>query len=370
MSKKIGIDMRMAGEGYGIGKYIGELVSAMVKQNYGGNRFVLYFDKKNNKSYGDKFIAPGAIKRFVKPAYYSLREQLLLPIELMHDNLDLVHFPNFNVPVMYPRKFVVTIHDLIHHKYPGTKRKNAIYRWGYRTAIKKAARSAKKIIAVSDSVKAEISKTLNVDQNRIQTVYEGVSGSFFSDPKADDYEKLAMLGIKKPYILWVGVWRGYKNLPVLVQAYSKIRAVFGGSLVLAGSHDDHHPEIYNQIIKTSGLIAPGRVGEESLRVLYRNAECYVHPSLDEGFGLTLIEAQASGALVVASNIPVAREVLGESALYFDPVSVDGLASLLKNVLQDDKLKIDYKVRGVKNARKYTWEQTAKTTLRIYHDALN
>src|SRR3989344_3830853 len=146
---RIGIDMRMAGTGEGISRYVEELVKNLALES-DDHKYVLLF--QDPKSYSRFEIPDSRFRKvLVKGRYYSLAEQTYFVFELLRLRLDLMHFASFNVPIFYPRKFIVTIHDIIHHLYPGRKKSRLIHRLAYKAVIKAAVARATKVISVSEA---------------------------------------------------------------------------------------------------------------------------------------------------------------------------------------------------------------------------
>lgn len=366
----VGIDMRMSGEGFGIGTYINELVKALLKRKSGIN-YRLFFDAGFSYDGYKSFASLNADCRLLTAPYYSAAEQLKLPLALSKEKLDLMHFPNFNVPILYPGKFVLTLHDLIHHKFPGKKKRNLLYRWGYKSVIKIAAIRAERIIAVSRQTKSDIGNFLRVPESKVDVVYEGVKGIFGQPGQQLDADRtLAKYGIRKPYLLTVGVWRKYKNLPALAQAFDvlKTRLKFPHQLVLAGEIDPNYPEIKNQVMSVSAkdsIVATGKVSDPELKNLYASTELYISPSLSEGFGLTALEAQACGAPVLCSDIAVAREVLKDSVIFFNPENQKEFVRIFEETLSDKPRLFELKKKSLDNSRNFSWEKAARETEKIY-----
>ena len=363
---KIGIDMRMAGTGEGIGRYAEELVKNLMEIDL-DNQYTLIF--MNHAPVVNGFVNK---KRnfqvvYTDSKYYSWAEQMGFVAELKRLKLDLVHFPSFNSPVRYRGKFVVTIHDLIHHHYPGKKKIRLFHRLAYKMSVGNAINRSEKIIVVSESTKKDILKHYKISADKIAVIYEGISDVFKGDVSRKSIEKVKeKYGITKPYILFVGAWRRYKNVPQLARAFDIIRDDYHKDmeLVLVGKEDVFYPDIKDEVfsIKNRDLIrAPGFVSDKNLSVLYHGASVFVLPSKFEGFGLIAVEAQASGVQVVVSNIEVLREVLGNSALYFNPESVEDIADKVVRAL-------DEKQHGNANVEKYDWKITAMETLKIYNEA--
>lgn len=370
---RVGIDMRMAGEGFGIGRYITELTLELLRKK--NHDYILFFDEHFSKPAYTNFSQIHADCKLISAKYYSLEEQVFFPFILKNEHLDLIHFPNFNVPIFCPVPYVTTIHDLIHHRFPGRKKRNILHRIAYRAIIRNAVRSAAKIIAVSQVTKNDIIKLLDISPEKISVIYEGVSADYQKGTSPEnDRRTLAQFGILKPYVLAVGVWRRYKNFPFLASAFADVKNKLRlpHQLVIIGEEDKSYPEIKQQ---TSGrfsgtLLAPGKVPAFALPALYRSASCFVNPSLSEGFGLTTIEAQACGTPVLASDIPVSKEILGDSALFFDPQNAQSLSGALQKVLTQESDRQALGEKGYLNSQNYRWKKAAQETEHLYQQILS
>ena len=354
---RIGIDMRMAGTGEGIGRYIEEIVRHLGQIDRENEYFLLV-----NKFSIFNFQFSNFKQVEVKSRYYSPAEQTRFIFELLKLKLDLVHFPSFNVPIFYPGRFVVTIHDLIHHFYPGKKKSRWFHRLAYKFVMWFAIHRASTIIAVSQTTKRDIMDGFGVSEKKIRVIYEAVDKKFFEPVSAQKAEAMKRkYGITKPFFLFCGVWRQYKNLPKLARAFDILKERgFDYQLVLAGKIDSFNPEIREEVFSiknASDVLALGFVPEEDLPALYHEAAAFVLPSLMEGFGLITLEAQAAGALVVCSDIPVLHEILGDSAWYFDPTDEKQMARVIADALAAGK--------AGALPRRYDWSEAAKQTLESY-----
>ncbi|MDP3741630.1 MAG: glycosyltransferase family 1 protein [bacterium] len=361
---RIGIDCRMAGTGEGIGRYIEELVRHLTIVDK-INEYMLVCQDGEFSIFNFQF--PNNFKIIKsKTKYYSWREQTFFISELLKLKLDLVHFPNFNVPIFYPGKFVITIHDIIHNFYPGKKKSHFFHRLAYQATIRSAIKKAVKIIAVSHTTKQDIVAAFKVSPNKIEVVYEGVGQIFGQTGGLPGIKE--KYGITKSYILFVGVWRQYKNLHRLAEAFDILRETHDLQLVLAGKIDPYYPEIRQSVMSIKNaddIKTVGFVPDSDLKAMYAGAQVFVLPSLVEGFGLIGIEAQASLLPVAASNIPVLKEILGRGAIYFDPKNPKDMAEKIDLILKNENLIKTLKNAGTQNILKYDWLETAKKTLAIY-----
>src|SRR3989344_6345829 len=228
---RIGLDMRMAGTGEGIGRYVAEVAERLTAMDKKNQYVLLFSDSKIAANFVSQ-LPRDQVANFqsgvVASKYYSWGEQTKLILERRKLKLDLVHFPNFNVPIFYPGKFVITIHDIIHHYYPGKKKSRFFHRLAYKATIWTAVKRAAKIIAVSEATKGDLIREFNIPDERVEVIYEGISASFFEHhDNMNDIQILQKYSITKPYILTVGVWRQYKNLPNLARAFDILREKYG-----------------------------------------------------------------------------------------------------------------------------------------------
>jgi alpha-1,3-rhamnosyl/mannosyltransferase len=160
-----------------------------------------------------------------------------------------------------------------------------------------------------------------------------------------------------------------KNLPVLLDAYASIRATSGASLVLAGAREFGGDEVLERLRRGEpGVAYLGRVSDSELAALYKGALAFVYPSSEEGFGLPVLEAMASGVPVVTTTGGALPEAVGDAALLVAPGSVSELAQALNRLSEDGALRADLVTKGLRRVAEHPWERTAQETLRVYEQA--
>lgn len=393
---RIGIDARFYGPiGKGLGRYVQEVVDNIIKISFASNEanngsdleFVIFLSPENF----DEFVCDHAgVKKVVLPCpWYGWKEQLLMPFYLWREHLDLIHFPHFNVPLVVPGKFVVTIHDLILTHFPtvrATTRQHFIYylkNFAYRVVIKSALVRARKIITVSEFTKADIISKFRISADKIMVTYEGVANlakgrdSLFVT-KLDNQETLSQYNIPQKFLLYVGNAYPHKNLDKLLKAFSKLHLTRPDlRLVLVGKIDYFYERVqavsqsYNLWQRgniNSPVIFPGYVPDAQLEIFYAEATAYIFPSLYEGFGLPPLEAMAKGCPVISSDRASLPEVLGSAALYFNPEDEIDLLTKIKRMLDNDQLRADLKEAGLAQSKKYSWWECANKTLGAYREA--
>ncbi|HBA36459.1 TPA: hypothetical protein DCZ15_01130 [Candidatus Falkowbacteria bacterium] len=393
---RIGIDARFYGPiGKGLGRYTQEVVDNIIRISDASPAeegedfsYVIFLSPANF----DEFVAdcPWVKKVKLPCPWYSWSEQLLMPFYLWREKLDLVHFPHFNVPVLTPSKFVVTIHDLILTHFPtvrATTRSRFSYylkNLFYRVVILTALRRARKIITVSEFTKNDIISQFKVRPEKIVVTYEGVANlakgrdSLFVS-KLDNRETLAQYHIPRDFLLYVGNAYPHKNLEALLRVFAKLHAVRSDlRLVLVGKNDYFYDRlqtsaralnIWQKENINSPVIFPGYVPDAQLEVFYAEARAYIFPSLYEGFGLPPLEAMAKGCPVASSDRASLPEVLGEAALYFNPEDETDMFVKITGLLTDENLRVVLKERGREQAKKYNWWECARETKEIYHQVL-
>lgn len=367
---RIGIDARLWNE-TGVGRYIRNLVENLLEID-SKNEYVLFVDSKTIKDL--KFTSQKVKLVETNIRWHSVEEQLQFPKLLEKENLDLVHFPYFSVPILYKKPFVITIHDLIINHYPTGKastRTSAEYyfKWlGYKFVIKKAAQKAQKIIAVSEATKNEIVKHLGVSEEKVAVTYEGIEKSSKFKMRSEKFEFK-----NQKYFLYVGNAYPHKNLDRLVEAFESVVADFPDvKLVFVGKEDYFYRRLKKKVTDLGiekNVMFVGFVSEEELIFYYKNAQATILPSLMEGFGLTGLEAMQQGSLVIASDIPSLKEIYSDAAIYFDPLAPASLSATIREVLAKKRTYDSYIEKGAIRTALFSWERMAEQTLTLYESCL-
>lgn len=263
-----------------------------------------------------------------------------------------------DLPKFKKAPIVLTVYDMIHELYSDQF-------WNSKSVIKSktiSINSADAIICISENTKKDLIKMYNVPEDKVNVVYLANSLKFSNDTAFNELETKYI--IKKPYILYVGDRRGYKNFSLLLDAFiTHFSEKF--NLVCFGGSKFNHSEL--KIIKKSNLlnnITHVTGSDNLLASLYKNAFCFVFPSLYEGFGIPPLEAMAMGCPVIASNASSIPEVVGRAGLLFDPGSKDNLINAI-GLLENNTLREKLIKLGFEQEKKFNWEKTVADTLDIY-----
>ena len=371
----IGIDARMYQEGLGIGRYIEKLIDQLGKVDE-KNSYIVFLSKKKF----EQFRLPNERWQKVCADYhwYSWQEQIFFPILLMRYRIDCMHFPHFNIPILYPRAFVATIHDLILMKFPLSAASAAttlsplihsMKLFAYRWIIRFATIRARAIITVSEYVKKDVCAYLCVRPEKIFVIYEAAD-----QVKKCDSAAVLPATVRTPYIFSTGNAYPHKNIEGLLKAMVLLQDKNSDiSLILCGQEDVFY-RMMKKKIEEMGLFLSvqhlGFVSEEVLCALYTHSLAYIFPSFEEGFGLPALEAMAHDIPVIVSDTTCFQEILSDAAYYVNPHSPQSIADAITTIAGDMSLREQLRVKGLAQIKKYSWEQTARQTIQIYQGVMN
>lgn len=371
---RVVIDARMYGlEHAGIGRYVMNLLRNFQFSN-SNFQFILLVKRERLEKIKNE-LGPNFEYFPVRSRHYSLAEQVELPLVLKKINPDLVHFPHFNIPVLWPKKFVVTIHDLIKHYFRGketTTKASWCYwpkYWSYRLLVNLALKRATVIFTPSHYWRKKLITDFGVNEEKIIVTYEAVDPLFLNLAKNQLPETREKFHLRGPFLIYTGSVYPHKNITRLLLALKMVPKV---KLVIACSRSVF-TERLGKLVDHLGLgprvIFLGFIQDQDLVGLYQQTIALVQPSLMEGFGLTGLEAMAVGCPVLAARASCLPEIYASAALYFDPLNPNDLAEKIRMVLADQRLRKNLINQGRLQVKKYSWQKTAQETLAGYLTAL-
>lgn len=309
--------------------------------------------------------------RFVesKVPIYSLREQR--EVARLVRGACLLHCPHYNIPCIHRGKLVVTIHDLSHLLFPEFLPSRLAYIYA-RLMIGAAVKRATKIVTDSQFSKHSIQERFDVPDQKIRVIYPGLSEPCYQNPV--DRAALRQMGVKAPYVLFVGLLKPHKNVAALIRAFGRLPAGTRNDtqLVIAGRKDSEYPRLkglVRELSLESRVIFAGHVTDVDLQVLYSCASVLALVSLNEGFGLPVLEAMAFGVPVVVSKTSSLPEVAGSAGILVDPRNEQSIADGIGMVLSDRDLQRTLGERGREQARLFSARKSALEHLEVYRAAL-
>ncbi|MGQ9521802.1 MAG: glycosyltransferase family 4 protein [Anaerolineae bacterium] len=277
---------------------------------------------------------------------------------------DLLFVPAHVLPPIHPRRSLVTVHDLGYRYFP---RAHTRFQWVYLDlSTRWNARAATHVLAVSEATRADLVRIYGTPPAKVTVAYPGYDESL--TPVRDPAVLAAVrnrYGIPGEYFLYLGTLQPRKNLARLVEAFSRLstRAV----LVLAGQKGWLADDLFGRIRRLGlegRVLCTGYVPPEDRAPLLSGALAFVFPSLYEGFGLPVLEAQACGCPVICSSTSSLPEVAGDAALQVHPEDVAALADAMARLEDDPDLRRELVERGFVNLRRFSWERCARTVLQV------
>jgi glycosyltransferase involved in cell wall biosynthesis len=270
---------------------------------------------------------------------------------------DLFHGLNQRIDARY-RRTVSTFHDLF---VLSADYSTPDFRARFAAQARGAAERSDLIIAVSQFTASQVEQLLKIDPARIRVIRHGVR------PAPRVLTSIA----REPLILFVGAIQRRKNIVRLVDAFEGVAA--GWKLVLAGSFGFGAEEALQRIERSprkGDIEVPGYVTEQDLETLYQRASVFAFPSLDEGFGMPVLDAMARGVPVLTSNVSAMPEVAGRAALLVDPADIASIAEGLRKLTEDAALRAEFAQKGLERSGEFSWEKAVRATCAVYQELLH
>ena len=362
---KIGIDIRSAGgEKTGKGFYTFHMTRELLKKD-SHNEYFLYAD---SGIAGFEEFKNAKLIIITKKGMFWHRA---VAKDVMANNLDIFFAPSsFIVPAMLAKhaiankiKIIVTVHDIAALLFPEFHEKKAVVI--EKLFIKKALKSATKILAVSENTKKDLMRKFKIQNTKIEVTYCAASEDFF--PANTDDEKVKEFRVKASipdeFFLSVGTIQPRKNYEALIQAFIMFHEKHPTYHLIIVGNSGWGKTNFAQVIKENYLQKYihllGYITSKNLNFLYNTATAFVFPSLYEGFGIPPLEAMKAGCPIIASNVSSIPEVLGDAAIYCDPRSPAEFAFAMEKVISNENLRKDLKNKGRIQSKKFNWENSAQ-----------
>lgn len=360
---KVAIDISQAIYGTGVSVYTKELVKNLVEL-YPETEFVLFGGslrrRKELFSLAKKlggipkiFPFPPSLMDFI---WNSLH---IYPVEKLTGKVDIFHSSDWTEPPSKVPK-ITTVHDLVTFKYPQSTTNNI--RSAHRKKLAWVIRESQKIIAVSESTKSDLITILKVPEEKIVVIPEGVEEKI--KPQPLEIQEIIKRRYKTgdDFIFALSTIEPRKNYQGLLKAFALVRKTYPELKLVVGGMKRQD----GQIEEAEGVIFTGFIPQADLPGLYSACTAFVHPAFYEGFGLTPLEAMACGASVAVSKVSSLPEVVGEAGTYFDPNSVESIASGIIKAIQD---RAKMRPLAKEQAKKFTFKQAAQRTHKVYVEVL-
>ncbi len=392
MTSRYILDARTATAHFpGIGRYVRNLVPALVAQSTPDERWTILWNPRDPTAWDPSALAgPQVAVVPVSASPFALAQQWAVPRQLRRlagggraaglarpsaRPPSLYHSTYYLMPYRPGLPTVLTVYDLIALRLPHTVSLRArLFAWAA-TAL--ALRAASHVIAISQATRADLLAHFPRSPEQVTVVPLAPDPRFRPQPPQEIARVRARYGLPEAYFLYLGINKPHKNLVRLIRAYrALVTAHPSGTgpplppLVLAGPWDPRYPQPRQEAQDLGDAVRfLGPVAEEDLAGLYSGCTAFLFPSLYEGFGLPVLEAMACGAAVICGSRSSLPEVAGDAALSVDPTSVEAWTHALERVWREPDLAAHLRDRGLARAAQFTWERTARETLAVYRRVL-
>jgi glycosyltransferase involved in cell wall biosynthesis len=369
----IGIDGNEANveKRVGISEYAFQLLSHFAETKQKNIKFMVYLKDKplahlppKNDNWHYNVFGPKKLW-----TQFALPFSLYLTAKKPDVFLSLTHY----APRFSPVPTVVSVMDLSYLYFPEMFTKADLLQLRSWTAY--SVKKAKKVLTISNSSRDDIIKEYNLSQEKVVVTHLGIKDAISLTPHIYSMTTLkAKYTISDNYILFVGTLQPRKNIVRLIKAFAKVvkseKSPKDLQLVIVGRKGWLYEEIL-EAPKELGIEDKVKflenVEDEELPLFYKNALCYVLPSLYEGFGLPVLEAMQQGCPVITSNVSSLPEAGGDAALYVDPENVGDIADKIIQLIKNDKLRKELIEKGREQVKRFSWEKTAKETLAVLEE---
>ena len=293
-------------------------------------------------------------------------ELATLPLATMRDRVDVFHGTVNSLPRGIRAARAVTVHDLAFLRYPDqvTGKRYRYLKWMVESSIQRA----EVVLTPSEATRADVIDSFAIGPERVVATPLGVDKGFRPASRESIVAVRSQYRLERPYILTVGTLEPRKNLPMLLRAFAAMKGEIPHDLVLAGPAGWLMDDIERTIVAAGIDDRVRRIGfaeDQALVALYSGADLVAIPSLYEGFGLPVIEAMATGAPVLTSNVSSMPEVAGGAALLIDPTDLESIIEGIRSVLGSEELRARMRSDGPLRAAEFTWQRTASETLAAY-----
>ena len=342
----------------GVEHYAKQLILHLAKIDR-QNRYVLYLRTPPEKWFLE---LPNNFKIKVIP-FPKFWTQIRLSIEMIMHPVDVLLIPASALPLIHPKKSVVTIHDIAREFFPQgfTWFMRNYLRWSTGHAVKRASR----LIAVSEYTKKDLLNHYSISPDKVKVVYMGYEPVDISNitPSAEISDKLP-----EKYVLFLSTLQPRKNLPGLITAFAELKRENNNiphKLVVVGRRGWKYDESLQAINNNSdNVIYLDHVSDSDRWAVMKKASALVLPSFYEGFGMQLLEAMHVGVPMAVSNVSSLPEVAGDAAVYFDPNDIAEIKKAILRILTDETLAADLARRGRERIKGFSWEKCAGETLDV------
>lgn len=369
-SIRIGFDAKRAFFNHsGLGNYSRNLINALTKC-YPNYTFTLFSPRSEGRFQllHEEQIDVVSPQGFGRKFLGSFWRTKLMVKDIKREKIDVYHGLSHELPYGIKKsgaKSVVTVHDLIFIRFPHFfKPFDALI---YRKKLVHACRVADKIVAISHQTKSDLIDFLKIDASRIEVIYQGCGAMFWETFSPSQVEQVrAKYNLPKKYLLYVGTIENRKNLLSAIKAFQEANNNI--AFVVVGRKAEYYHKVVKPFIdenNVKGILFLEGVVNEDLPIIYQNAECFIYPSLFEGFGIPLLEALVSGIPVITSAGGCFSEAAGPGSIYVNPTNHLEIAAAIRRVCDNPEERKRMIAEGKEYAKRFSHEAIAENYMKLY-----
>ncbi len=353
----------------GPARYIKNIIRELSLQD----RKNFYYLILKKEDYQFDFSLPSNFKKILFPTNNRVFfDYFYLPYFSWKHKIDIFLFPKNTYSPLVRGKKIPVYHDIIYFEKGLKFREFRFFdNLHHKIMIPVAAKFSAIDLTVSDFTASRMKTLLGIKPQKIRIIKEGVESSFRQiENKKVLNRVIDKYGLKKPFFFYSGSLSPRKNMQAVVKAFSQIKEQIPHNMYFTGCDSWNDRDVYcamdkhqlNGRIKVLGLLT-----DEELVAMYNLADGYLYPSLYEGFGLPILEAQACGCPLITSDIPSCREVAGEGALIVDPHDISAIAGAMLDISSNRRLRRDLVKKGYDNCKKFNWQKTVRELLALMNE---
>jgi len=333
------------------------------------NSYILLVNEKLIDDF--KFLKNKNFRQIVFPIKNKIIfDYIYLPIFSLINRIDIFFFPKTTFAPYIKGKKISLYNDIIYFEKFNFREFKFFDNLHHKLMIPICARFSIADIAISNSTSDRMKALLNIKEEKINMIYDGVEDSFHQINDKKILENVASkYNLKFPFLFFAGSLSPRKNIINIIKAFEIIKDTIPHNIYFTAGESWNDSDVFRYVEEhklSSRVIKLGFLSEEELVVLYNLADCYLYPSLYEGFGLPILEAQACGCPVITSNLTSCPEVAGEGAVIIDAYSIEDLSAGILKIVNNRNFRKDLIKKGFENIKRFSWKKAAKEHLELFN----
>lgn len=333
------------------------------------NEYILFLNERLTEDFN--FLNNSNFRQIIYPFKNKLIfDYICLPVFSYLNRIDIYFFPKNTFSPMIRGKKIAVYHDIVYFEKMDFREFKYFDNLHHKVMIPIDAKFTSADLAVSNFTADRMEKLLKIKKNKITVIHEGVEESFKQITDSTRIQNVIdKYNIQQPFLFFAGSLSPRKNIITILKAFDKIKDLIPHRIYFTAGdswNDSHVFEFIKSNKLDDRIIRLGFLPEEDLVTMYNLSDCYLYPSLYEGFGLPILEAQSCGCPVITSNVSSCPEIAGEGAVVIDPYNTDELSKAILKIVNDVNFKKDLIKKGFDNVKRFSWKRAAREHLDLFN----